>query len=158
MNVWMSIEERNLISKYLHYDKIMLEWGSGGSTLFFSKYVKKYISIEHDEEWFKKIQGSNAEMHLVKNNMTRTEPTQPEQFRDYIDYVDVLNEKYDLVLIDGRARPHCAKKVIPYLKDDAVVFVHDFWARPEYHWVFEYYDEIASIKKGQTLIAMKQRC
>ena len=41
----MSIDERNLVSKYLGYNKTMLEWGSGGSTLFFSKYVKKYISF-----------------------------------------------------------------------------------------------------------------
>ena len=155
MNVWMSITERNLISKYLHCDKVMLEWGSGGSTLFFSKYVKKYISIEHEEEWFNKTQSSKAELHLVKNNMPRTEPTQPEEFRDYIDYVDELNEKYDLVLIDGRARSYCAEKVIPYLKDNAVVFIHDFWARPEYHSVFKHYKEIESIKEGQTLVALR---
>ena len=154
----MSMEERNLISKYLHYDKVMLEWGSGGSTSFFSRFVNKYISIEHDPEWFNNVGECKAERHLVKNNLPRTIPTQAEEFLDYINYVDILNKKYDLVLIDGRARPYCAQKVIPYLNKNAVVFMHDFWERPEYHWVLEYYDEIESIKKGQTLIAMKQRC
>jgi|TARA_Y100000310_G_scaffold267413_1_gene279401 predicted O-methyltransferase YrrM len=155
MNVWMSIDERNLVSKYLHYDKVMLEWGAGGSTQFFSKYVKRYISIEHEEEWYNKMKDCGAEIHLVKNNSPRTIPTKVEQFLDYVNYVDVLNEKYDLVLIDGRARPYCAQKVIPYLKRESIVFIHDFWARPEYHWVLKYYDEIESIKKGQTIVALR---
>ena len=155
MNVWMSMEERNLISKYLHYNKVMLEWGSGGSTHFFSRYVDKYISIEHDPEWFNKVGKCKAERYLVKNNLPRTIPTKVEEFLDYINYVDILNKKYDLVLIDGRARPYCAQKVIPYLNKEAIVFIHDFWARPEYHWVLEYYEEIESIKKGQSLIAMR---
>ena len=161
----MSIAERNLISKYLSYDKSMLEWGAGGSTLFFSKYVKEYTSIEHDEGWYKKIKreiGNSIDykwftLHHVLNNKPRTIPTQVEQFLDYINYVDVLNKKYDIVLIDGRARPYCAQKVIPYLKENAVVFIHDFWERPEYHWVLEYYDEIESIKKGQTIVALRKK-
>lgn len=156
----MSIAERNLISKYLSHDKHMLEWGAGGSTLFFSKYVGKYTSIEHDKEWYEQVKlqmDDNVDLHHVLNNQPRTIPTDPIQFEDYINYVDVLNHKYDIVLIDGRARPHCAKKILPYLKENAIVFIHDFWARPEYHWVFDYYDEVESVKKGQTIVALRKK-
>ncbi len=156
----MSIDERNLVSKYLGYNKTMLEWGAGGSTLFFSKYVKKYISIEHDEGWYNEVKakiGDNVELHHVPNNLPRTIPTDPVQFEDYINYVDVLNKKFDLVLVDGRARPQCAEKVIPYLTDDAVVFIHDFWERPEYSWVLNLYDEIESVKKGQTIVSLRKK-
>jgi len=42
------------IMKYLNPNDIMLEYGSGGSTLFFSKHVKEYYSLEHEPEWYKK--------------------------------------------------------------------------------------------------------
>ena len=67
----------------------------------------------------------------------------------------VLKKKFDLVLIDGRARPQCAEKVIPYLSDDAVVFIHDFWKRPDYSWVLNLYDEVESIKNGQSIVALR---
>ena len=167
MNVYMSMEERNLISKYLGYDKVMLEWGAGNSTLFFSQYVKEYISIEHKKEWYNEIKPqtlqSNIDLHYVKPNSPPSHPRRPEEFLDYINYVDVLNKKYDLVLVDGRVRPYCAHKVIPYLNKNAVVFIHDFWqrhssgewARSHYHWILEYYEEIESIKKGQGVIALR---
>ena len=50
-HIWMSQEEIDVITKYLSPDKHMLEWGAGGSTLFFSTLVKTYTSIEHDNDW-----------------------------------------------------------------------------------------------------------
>ena len=41
----MSPEEIDLIKSNLDPSHIMLEWGSGGSTTEFPKYVKKYYSI-----------------------------------------------------------------------------------------------------------------
>ena len=109
MNVYMSQEERNLISKYLGYDKVMLEWGAGGSTLFFSRYVKEYISIEHKKEWYDEIKPqtlqSNIDLHYVKPNLPPSHPRRPEEFLDYINYVDVLNKKYDIVLVDEEFDP-----------------------------------------------------
>lgn len=55
--VYMCNEEIDLIKKYLDKDSIVLEYGSGGSTLHFSKYVKEYHSIEHDFSWFSKIKS-----------------------------------------------------------------------------------------------------
>ena len=44
----MSPKEIAFIEKYLTKDKVMLEWGAGGSTLYFSQLVKEYYSIEHN--------------------------------------------------------------------------------------------------------------
>ncbi len=52
---WMNQKEVELIEKYLNKDTIMLEWGSGGSTLYFSKKVKTLYSIEHDKTYYNKI-------------------------------------------------------------------------------------------------------
>jgi hypothetical protein len=46
----MSTRERQLIESYLRPTDIMLEWGSEGSTSYFSSYVQCYFSIEHDSK------------------------------------------------------------------------------------------------------------
>ena len=52
---WMQEKEFIMITDVLNDDTVMLEWGSGGSTIAFSSMVSKYYSIEHDEEWYNKI-------------------------------------------------------------------------------------------------------
>ena len=44
---WMHDSEINLIIAFLNKEQSMLEWGCGGSTMLFSKYVKKYYSKIH---------------------------------------------------------------------------------------------------------------
>ncbi len=80
-------------------------------------------------------------------------------FHEYIDLVDKLDTKlYDIVLIDGRARADCAFKILNYIHKDSIVFIHDYWARTEYHVITEYYDVIDSIKDTtQTIVALKKK-
>ena len=157
----MGDKEIELIEKYITPETVMLEWGSGGSTIHFSKLVKELYSIEHDFQWYNKIKkdkNNNVNITFVPSNgiYDSTIPTKDEQFEDYINYVDRINKKYDIVFIDGRARVACSKKVIPYLNENAVVFIHDFWARePLRNGPFEWYKELESIKEGQSIVALK---
>ena len=163
MTPWMDDTEIALILKHLYYTDTMLEWGSGGSTTYFPHFVNKYYSIEHDEEWSKKIQEEilpNVDFHYVPQNAPRTIPTQRSQFETYIGYVDTLGvDKFDKVLIDGRARGWCAEYVLKYLHKDSIIFIHDFWNRPQYHVVFDWYTEVASIKTTglQTIVALQPK-
>ena len=196
-------KEIDLIQSYLSDKKIMLEYGCGGSTTIFPRYVKKYYSIEHNLDWFWNVQQEiyndkldNVEIHLC--DIPKGVPTKREEFweryddnilyasehldtnipsfedcvypkdkyvwNEYIDYVDKLNVKlFDVILIDGRARTDCAYKVLNYIDKGSIVFIHDFWPRPEYNKVFEWYDEVVSIKDtqqgdgGQTIVGLKKK-
>ena len=196
-------KEIDLIQSYLNDKKIMLEYGCGGSTTILPKYVKEYYSIEHNLDWFWKVQQElyddkldNVEIHLC--DIPKGVPTKREEFweryddnilyasehldtnipsfedcvypkdkyvwNEYIDYVDKLNVKlFDVILIDGRARTDCAYKVLNYIDKGSIVFIHDFWPRSEYHKVFEWYDEVVSIKDtqqgdgGQTIVGLKKK-
>ena len=196
-------KEIDLIQSDLSDKKIMLEYGCGGSTTIFPRYVKKYYSIEHNLDWFWNVQQEiyndkldNVEIHLC--DIPKGVPTKREEFweryddnilyasehldtnipsfedcvypkekyvwNEYIDYVDKLNVKlFDVILIDGRARTDCAYKVLNYIDKGSIVFIHDFWPRSEYHKVFEWYDEVVSIKDtqqgdgGQTIVGLKKK-
>ena len=80
-------------------------------------------------------------------------------FHEYIDWVDKLKTKiYDFVLIDGRARADCAFKILNYIDDDSIVFIHDYWKRPPYQVITEYYDVIDSVQDTlQTIVALKRK-
>jgi len=66
----MSTGELNLLLKYLTQDVTnYLEWGSGGSTENFPRYVTgRYVSIEHDKAWCAKVKArvsSRVELRCV---------------------------------------------------------------------------------------------
>jgi len=167
MKVWMTNKEINKIKSYLKPNHIMLEWGCGGSTLEFSKLVKMYYSIEHEPAWFRQIRNkirlkklSNISLSLVKPNCTSyvVGRMRKEDFEDYVEYIHKLDvDRFDVVLIDGRARPHCAVECLKYIDKDSIVFIHDYYKRPAYHWIEKYYDVIDSVKDGKTLVVLKKK-
>ena len=163
---WMHEKEMKLITDVLTEDTVMLEWGSGGSTLSFSSMVNEYYSIEHNQEWYEKIKNelanyplNSVEYRFVKQNKEiDTSQSTYEQFKDYIDEVDSFNTKFDVVLIDGRARRLCAKKVIPYLKPTSFIFIHDYVLRTSYWPVEDYFELVDScVDTEQTIGKFKLR-
>lgn len=159
--IYMSREQIYTIKKYLKKHDIMLEWGSGGSTTYFSLFVKRYISIEHNKEWYNLVKNhvsKKVEFHYIKCNLPPTIPSKRCEFKDYIEKVNNLNIKqYDKVLIDGRARCFCAIEILPYLKKNSIVFVHDFYNRSRYKPILKYYDVIEEIKTNKGLVVLKPK-
>ncbi len=154
----MKKEELELIKKYLDLTDIVLEWGCGGSTILFSKYVKKYYSIEHAFPWYYKIKQlvpKNVVMTFVPPNSNKKNLPIEFQFKDYIKKVNNLKVSFfNKVLIDGRARTWCAEEVLLYVNEDSVIFIHDFYSRPRYHGIFKFYKEVDGIKD---LIVLKKK-
>lgn len=146
-DVWMHESEIRAIEKYINKDSVVLEWGSGGSTIHFAKLAKEYYSIEHNTEWYNRMLPSilpNTAYYHVPAQYTIEDPNQStyNSFANYIDMPLRLGKMYDFVLIDGRARRLCAYRVIPFLNPGAVVAIHDWVLRTPYHCVLDYYDII----------------
>ena len=166
MDPFMSNLQTNKIISYLSENDIMLEYGSGGSTSIFSKYVKHYYSVEHDSEWYNKVhedilnnknithilckpnytgddKGSlHARENLSNDNVERIKLLYPyseenndyscigrfSQFENYVNSIDSFNvEKFDKVLVDGRSRTICCYKILPYLTNESIIFIDDFY-------------------------------
>ena len=137
----MDDNEIEMIIKYLDKNDIMFEYGSGYSTLLFSKYVKKYISIEHNKEWFKKINSQ-----IEKNTHLWYIPDINGNFDNYVNVISTFNLHYDKVLIDGRDRVNCAKAIIPYLKESSIVFLHDYYSN-QYNDILKWFKIIDLTKE-----------
>ncbi|CAF1293081.1 unnamed protein product [Adineta steineri] len=173
--VYMSAEERNIIRLYLNKSHTMLEYGSGYSTLYFSQFVNAYYSIEHNEQWYKTIKSLIDHSPIISSIIKKyiLIPIKPGykgwldgysdgnkiQFHDYINAVHSLNvNKFDRVLIDGRARVDCAFEIYSYLDKNSIIFVHDYTNRDYYSNISKkYYKIIFQTYEGQTLAAFKLR-
>ncbi|TDK51426.1 class I SAM-dependent methyltransferase [Algoriphagus formosus] len=111
----------------------ILEFGLGGSTLFFRNLGASVYSIEHDDEWFQTVKKELENDKMVSLHLYKPEIDQPEiedkyrsvhglfsegmSWKAYAHAADNLpNEAFDLILIDGRARPECLRNSISKLK------------------------------------------
>lgn len=121
----MSETEISLISERLKPYMSCFEWGSGGSTLTFSKLVKNWISYEHDPEWIKKVHAEmlgNTRVVLVKEKKYYINP----------------EGRYDFILIDGLNRKECLHKAMSMLNPGGFILLHDS-ERLEYkNWINDF--------------------
>ncbi|MFC3880902.1 hypothetical protein ACFOSV_11970 [Algoriphagus namhaensis] len=115
----------------------ILEFGSGGSTLYFKDKVQSIYSIEHDEKWFGEIASQFEHFPNVKLNLIQPEtgddfdPTyssvnglfsEGKSFKAYAHAADHLEkDSIDLLIIDGRARPQCLVNSIDKLKKGGIL-------------------------------------
>jgi hypothetical protein len=53
---WLTPESAQVLVYFLKEHHTVLEFGSGGSTLFFSKRVKNVLSLETMPTWYEKVQ------------------------------------------------------------------------------------------------------
>lgn len=95
-----------------------IEWGSGGSTLWFAKRVKHLTSVENDPDWFKTVREKLAGTANVDLRLCET----PETYASVVDEFPV--ESLDFAIVDGGlARDKCAHLAIPRLKRGGVLIL-----------------------------------
>ncbi len=137
---WITFSAIQMLDNFLDGDMRVYEYGSGGSTLYFAQRVKEVISVEHDRPWFEKVLKAvdchgykNCHVQLIEptaiNDSLFRDASDPNTyvssssnftgkiFRDYASNIDQFPDVFfDLILIDGRARPSCFKHAIPKVK------------------------------------------
>ena len=129
MRCLMAENQRDYILS--HVKDHLLEWGCGGTTLYFLQNLqgKKLTSIEHHEDWYNKVrqvcQFSNHHFHLIPGEHIGGNATPFEENPSGLhDYISFTAENVDTVLVDGVARSSCL--TMAYIKyPKATVFLHD---------------------------------
>ena len=123
---WITYAAIDWFSHYLTREMTIFEWGSGGSTAFFSHRVKQVFTIEHSPEWYKEVVSvitknvySNVNINLVppeKSENTDAWYTSTDMnfqgfsFEKYIRAIDIYpNGFFDIVFVDGRSPPRLYK-------------------------------------------------
>lgn len=129
------------LNTYLGPSMEVFEYGSGGSTLFIAKRVKRLVSVEHDKYWFEKINSKLANKKitnceyiysppdklsdapaLIKNYTSELMPGY--SFEKYVKIIDKFPDKsFDFILIDGRARNSCIKQAVKKVRSGGFIML-----------------------------------
>jgi hypothetical protein len=157
----MSQAEIDCLLGYIGSEDVVLEIGSGYSTISLAGICRQLFSLEHDSEWFRKIHRELNEQDISNVFYTLKVPNGPrvgdgdeKSFKDYVEYVRSLEHvPFTKILIDGRARVECAFACGPS-HPEAVFFLHDYgrytetnrpW-RKQYNRVLEKFDLVEQVE------------
>ena len=115
---WVTYSFIDFIRERISKEHTVFEFGSGNSTLFYSKLAGKVVSVEHDRDWFDKISSgkpANSEMiycPLVAGG-------------DYCRMPLTADGKFDVIIVDGRDRVNCCLQAMNALTDSGVIVLDD---------------------------------
>ncbi|PIY51455.1 MAG: hypothetical protein COY36_02465 [Zetaproteobacteria bacterium CG_4_10_14_0_2_um_filter_55_20] len=157
---WMYIKAVHFMEYHLLSRKraVVFEWGSGTSTIWFSKRARKVFSTENNGEWYSTLRSEIVKRNINNVEMLLKEAT-PDQsnvipskyktawegfigrnFRDYVTSIDDVEGSFDLILIDGVCRQACLEMAVSRIKPDGLI-VLDNSARPRYQSMIKSLEE-----------------
>jgi len=144
---WLNFPALDFLEQHIQPDFKVFEFGGGGSTLYFCKKTSEVTTVEDHAAWFKTL----TDTVKAKNNhnwnglFIAPEPDphapgrshiNPDDFKSgakgledvsyerYARAIDAYPDQYfDLVLVDGRARPSCIQQSVPKLKSGGLLVV-----------------------------------
>lgn len=152
----MTTKERKNIKKLLNTYKNkkvrILEWGSGYSTIYYSKYLNslkidfEWYGIENSRKWYDKVLGQlkkhklTDKVHLYlfeftpfwqKPNWDWDDPIHvgfdphEDNEKKYISFPNTLGIKFDIIIVDARFRRRCLIEAQEMLAPKGFVILHD---------------------------------
>ena len=148
---WITFDAARFLKSQLHKQKCVrvFEYGSGASTLFWLKHCDECTSVEHDPEWFEVITQRVTQAkkshhfdyrlvmpHPINGSAALQDPSSPTDylstdsaftnysFKEYVSQIDQFPEAhFDIILIDGRARPACIVHSLNKIKPGGMIIV-----------------------------------
>lgn len=128
---WFTYSLLHFLNQRLNNNLTVFEYGSGNSTVWFSKRVKHVISLEHHKGWYElliKKLGNLTNVEFLYKPLTNGE---------YANAITNYNNEFDIVVIDGRERVQCAKNALKALTKKGVV-IWDDSQREDYNEGYQY--------------------
>lgn len=117
---WVTAEAVRMLEQLLRPDDVGIEYGSGRSTLWFAKRLKRIVSVEHHQGWFEKVEAMIAEQGASNAKVVlRT----PEEFAGVISEFEPGTLGF--VLVDGQRRDECAMAATQHLKPGGLLVIDD---------------------------------
>jgi len=138
---WMNYYALIYINQAIKKSPHVFEYGSGSSTLYWISKGAKIVSIEHDASFYENLKiklDANVVYHLIEPQIqtvgTANSPADPDLyqstdyhgcfFENYVKAIDIYpNEHFDVVVVDGRARPSCIKRALPKIKKGGMLIL-----------------------------------
>ena len=152
---WMCFPAIEQLERLLTRQSRVFEYGSGGSTIYFAQRAAEVVSIEHEPSWYQRVGAELERQQLTNVRYQLIEPVADagfdasriadpsayvsddpdytgKTFRSYAQAIDNFPDRYfDLVVVDGRARPSCISHALEKVRPNGVLLL-DQSERPYY--------------------------
>ena len=138
---WLPVEAIDFLYSNLNKRMTGLEFGSGSSTFWFSKFTREIFSVESDEEWYNKNLENKNKFSIENVNLILSacpmlrifeiDNEVGEAYEKYSDQIFKIGRNFDYILVDGVARSLCIKKSIDFLNPGGYLII-DNSERPAY--------------------------
>lgn len=114
---WLVESANVFLNNFVKKNGLVLEYGMGGSTIWFLKNGFILNSIEHDEGWYEKITKYCYEnIYDAKLNSQLVE-------RPYNDACPKNYLFFDIILVDGRDRVKCIESSMKLLRQGGILIL-----------------------------------
>jgi hypothetical protein len=123
---WLTQDANRMLATLLCPDDVGIEWGSGRSTQWFARHVKRLVSIESHVGWYDRVKKQLAEQNItnVDYRLLHVEDGKDEDNSPYVRVIDsIADNSLGFALVDGFARGTCASVVLPKLKPGGILIV-----------------------------------
>lgn len=126
---WVTYSFIDFISARLSKTMKTFEYGSGFSTLYYSKKTQSVTTVEHNKVWYEK---------MVKHHLTNVQIIYcaEDEKGNYSSSIEQIKNEYDLIIVDAIDRVNCIKKSLKALSKSGVVILDDS-EREEYTEAFD---------------------
>jgi methyltransferase family protein len=109
-------------------NKSVFEYGSGNSTLFWSRIAARVVSVEDDESWHARV------AQRLESVATATVILEPD-LNAFVSTIELVPGPFDVIVIDGPGRGHtrlkCCKAAIERLNEGGVIILDNADWLPE---------------------------
>lgn len=144
---WMNFKVIRWLDAHLRPTMDVFEYGSGGSTAFVARRVRRLVSVESEEAWYRTVADGlrregirNCDLRCVPPDaLSGPEPpygprsytsyaphTRGHSFEAYVRTIDAHPDgSLDLVIVDGYARPSAVTHAIPKVKRGGFLLLDD---------------------------------
>jgi predicted O-methyltransferase YrrM len=124
---WLTREAVHLLAQLLRADDIVLEFGSGRSTLWFAHRVRQVTSVEHEASWHARGLETLARRGVKNVDLLLRPMDVSESDGANAAYVRVLHSFCDasleVCIVDGIYRGQCALGAIARIKPGGLIVV-----------------------------------
>ena len=138
---WMNYKVIDYLERRISPGFKVFEYGSGSSTRYWISQGCFVISIEHDSDFYynnKDEIGAGCDYFLVEPDLADAQslksPESPDSFvsidyqgfsfERYVKTIDNFPDEYfDMVVVDGRARPSCIKRALKKVAPNGIILL-----------------------------------
>ena len=111
---WITYPALDFLKRKISGSMTVFEYGSGNSTLWWSRRVNRVVSCEHDKEWYAAMRSRMPANTTYLLRRAKGSSAYADEITNYVDAFDIL-------VIDGRDRINCARKGVGALHADGVI-------------------------------------